>query len=200
VSQPTTCTVCAGARVTPILRSYQAPVSCNHLCSDRDAALREPTATISLGFCHDCGHIFNIEYDLTQLNYQPGYENSLKGSERFRRYDDKLVTLLLERYHLDRRLIVEIGCGRGQFLRSMCERGGNSGIGFDPSYSGEEGKANEAANVIIRREVFGIQNQSLNAEFICSRHTRFPTAFILYATAVSGTLSTSIVPTLHQVH
>jgi hypothetical protein len=171
VSQPAVCTVCAGAKVTPILRSYQAPVSCNHLCSDRDAALREPTATISLGFCHDCGHIFNIEYDLTQLNYQPGYENSLNGSGRFRKYDDKLVSDLLERYHLHGRLIVEIGCGRGHFLRSLCERGGNSGIGFDPSYSGEEGEANEAANVVIRGEVFGIQNQGLNAEFICSRHT-----------------------------
>jgi SAM-dependent methyltransferase len=166
-----TCIVCAGTRVTPILRIDHAPVYCSHLCPDRDAALKEPTASISLGFCADCGHIFNIEYDSTKLNYRPGYENSLQGSEHFRTYDDTLVTLLLDRYGLRGRVILELGCGRGHFLRALCERGANSGFGFDPSYSGEEGEANEASNVIIRAEVFGTQNEQLNADFICSRHT-----------------------------
>ena len=138
--------------MTPFLRIEHAPVSCNHLCSSRDAALSEPRAAISLGFCLDCGHVFNIEYDPTQLEYRPGYENSLRGSERFREYDDALVDMLLERYHLRGRTIVEVGCGRGEFLQALCERGGNSGVGFDPSYSSEEEGANEMPGMVIRPE------------------------------------------------
>jgi SAM-dependent methyltransferase len=171
MSERATCIVCAGARATPFLRIEHAPVSCNHLCSSRDAALSEPTAAISLGFCPDCGHVFNIEFDSAQLEYRPGYENSLRGSERFRKYDDALVDALLERYHLRGRVVIEIGCGRGQFLHALCERGGNSGLGFDPSYSSEENGANEMPGIVIRPEPYGPQNSDLSAEFICSRHT-----------------------------
>jgi SAM-dependent methyltransferase len=171
MSERATCTVCGQARATPFLRIEHAPVSCNHLCSSRAVALSEPRAAISLGFCPDCGHVFNIEYDPTQLKYGPGYENSLRGSERFREYDDALVDELLERYHLRGRTIIEIGCGRGEFLRALCERGGNSGVGFDPSYSGEEEGANEMPGMVIRPEAYGAQNKDLSADFICSRHT-----------------------------
>jgi SAM-dependent methyltransferase len=171
VSERAGCIVCAGARATPFLRIEHVPVSCNHLCSSRDAALSEPRAAICLGFCPDCGHIFNMEYDPTQLSYRVGYENSLRGSDRFRKYEDALVDTLLERYQLHERIIVEIGCGRGQFLRALCERGGNSGIGFDPSYSGEEENAKGSPDIVIRPEAYGAQNKDLNADFICSRQT-----------------------------
>src|SRR6266404_4629288 len=124
------CTVCGGHGATPLVRIDDVPVSCNHLCPSRDAALSEPRASISLGFCSECEHIFNVEYDSALLNYHPGYENSLRGSERFRRYDDALIDSLLGRYDLRGRRIIEIGCGRGRFLRALCKRGNNEGIGF----------------------------------------------------------------------
>lgn len=167
----TTCTVCEGPRVVPFLRIEHAVVSCNHLCSSRDAALSEPTAPISLGFCLDCGHVYNIEYDSARLDYRPGYENSLRGSERFDEYDDMLTAALLERYDLHGRVIIEIGCGRGQFLRALCARGGNSGIGFDPSYSSDEKEANGSPGIVIYPESYGARNKDLRADFICSRHT-----------------------------
>ena len=166
-----TCIVCGEARATPFVRVEHMPVCCNQLCSSRAAALSEPRAAISLAFCPDCGHVFNIEYDPTELKYRPGYENSLRGSERFRQYDDALVDSLLERYRLHGRVILEIGCGRGEFLQALCERGGNSGIGFDPSYSGEGKGANGRSGIVIHSEVYGAQHRDLGAEFICSRHT-----------------------------
>jgi cyclopropane fatty-acyl-phospholipid synthase-like methyltransferase len=171
MSERATCIVCGEGRATPFFRIEHSPVSCNYLCSSRSAALNEPTAAISLGFCPDCGHVFNIEYDSAQSKYWPGYENSLRGSERFREYDDALVDALLERYHLRGRVIIEIGCGRGEFLRALCERGANSGIGFDPSYSSEEEETNWMPGVVIRSEVYKGEDKDLSAEFICSRHT-----------------------------
>ncbi|HVB80547.1 MAG TPA: class I SAM-dependent methyltransferase [Candidatus Binataceae bacterium] len=77
---------------------------------------------------------------------------------------------LVQRYHLYGRVIVEIGCGRGQFLRALCERGANSGIGFDPSYC-SQGEGANGTSVVIRPEVYGSLHKDLRAEFICSRHT-----------------------------
>ena len=93
-----------------------------------------------------------------RLEYRPGYENSLRGSGRFAQYDDALTAALLERYQLRGRLIIEIGCGRGEFLGALCERGGNSGIGFDPSYSNEE--EDEMAWIsLIHPEAYGAMKE-----------------------------------------
>jgi SAM-dependent methyltransferase len=171
MSERISCAVCGEATVTPFFRLEDVPISCNHLCSSRSLALSEPRAAICLGFCHDCGHVFNIEYDPTELKYRSGYEASLRGSQRFREYEDALVDALLERYRLRGRRIVELGCGHGEFLRALCGRGGNAGIGFDPSYSGEEESASESPDIVIHPEVYESLKEELNAEFICSRQT-----------------------------
>ena len=82
----------------------------------------EPTAAISLAFCYECGHVFNTEYDPTRIDYSPGYETSLRGSARFKDYEDRLIDELLRRYQLRGCLIVEIGCGRGEFLQTLPAR------------------------------------------------------------------------------
>ena len=170
MSERSTCTVCQGPRVVSFLRIESAPISCNHLCLTRSDALNEPKASIVLAFCADCGHIFNTEYDSAKLKYRPGYENSLRLSERFGEYDEALTNALVDRYHLRGRVIIELGCGRGEFLRTLCERGGNSGVGFDPSYSSEENDGNGFSGVVIHPETYGAQSTDTNADFICSRH------------------------------
>lgn len=166
-----TCTVCTGSKATSFLRVENMPVSCNHLCASRDAATNQPRAVLSLAFCTDCGHIFNVDFDSARLIYREGYENSLSGSDRFREYDETVVVSLLDRYHLRGRRIVEIGCGRGEFLRTLCQRGGNVGVGFDPSYPKDKKQAWEVPEVVIRPEVYNAQSGSCAAQFICSRHT-----------------------------
>lgn len=165
------CTACRGSKATSILRVEDVPISCNHLCSSRESAMGEPRAEVSLAFCPDCGHVFNVEFDSGRLNYRKGYENSLAGSDRFREYEQALITSLVERYQLRGRRIMEIGCGRGEFLQALCERGGNSGIGFDPSYSREGNAAEQPPRVVIRSQAYGAQDELRSAEFICSRQT-----------------------------
>jgi SAM-dependent methyltransferase len=169
MSKPVTCTVCESAAVTPFLRIADAPISCSQLCSSRDEALAVPSAPILLGFCSGCGHIFNMEYGVVTLDYRPGYESSLDGSDTFMAYDYALVDDLVARYRLSGKVIVEIGCGRGRFLRALCERGDNKGVGFDPSYSDKTGE--KGADIVIYPEVYGARDLELRADFICSRHT-----------------------------
>jgi SAM-dependent methyltransferase len=171
VSGASVCTVCGGSDVVALVRIEGAPVCCNQLCATRAAAVATPTGTIDLAFCRACGHIFNREFNPRLLEYSAGYENSLHCSERFREYADALAGELVERYQLHGRNIVEIGCGRGEFLKALCQRGGNRGFGFDPSYPEDEQPADSTHQIAIRRELYTADSATPVPDFICSRHT-----------------------------
>ena len=111
-----------------------APVLCNVLWPTRKEALAAARSEIRLGFCKSCGLVFNLIYQPELVEYLPTYENSLHFSPRFQEYIDALATYLIERYNLRGKEIIDIGCGRGDFLALMCERGGNRGLGFDSSF------------------------------------------------------------------
>ena len=88
-----------------------------------------------LGFCRICGHIFNDAFNPDHIEYIQDYENSLHFSPRFHQYAETLAADLVKRYGLYEKTIIEIGCGRGDFLKLLCELGKNRGIGFDPSHA-----------------------------------------------------------------
>ena len=57
------CPVCAAADTEPILSLPQMPVFCNLLWPEREDARRAPRGDIELGFCRQCGHIYNLAFD-----------------------------------------------------------------------------------------------------------------------------------------
>jgi len=80
-----------------------------------------------------------------------------------------LARRLIERHSLHGVDIIEIGCGRGDFLRLLCELGNNRGIGFDPS---RQGRGAEAAGAGVRfiRDFYSGRYGHLPAKFFVCRH------------------------------
>jgi SAM-dependent methyltransferase len=74
----------------------------------------------------------------------------------------------LSTYDLVGGTAVEIGCGRGEFLRMLRARGLRKGIGFDPGRAGKEEAADDAAISIIG-DVF-TPSLAPHADIVCSRH------------------------------
>ncbi len=163
-----TCTVCGGGDVARVVEVPRVPVLCNRLCATPEEARQAPTADVSLGYCRGCGHLYNVDFDPSRVEYAPGYENSLGGSERFRRYADALAEDLVHRYDLRRKVVVEIGCGRADFLRSLCARGGSRGWGFDPSHPEEPDRGD--AFVTVVPELYGPDHAHVPADLVCCRH------------------------------
>lgn len=185
-----TCIVCEGRSVTLFLEIERAPVFCSQLCYTRAAALGMPTAPIHLGFCPDCGHVFNMAFDARLLKYNSDYENSLHCSGWFRDYEDALVDALVERYQLHGRKIVEIGCGRGEFLKTLCRRGSNRGFGFDPGYAPDGRAPDPNLEIFISANSYGSEHIDLRPDFICSRqtleHIGKPRDFLVNIRAAAG--------------
>jgi SAM-dependent methyltransferase len=173
MSEISNCPVCSGTRVPSILRIEGMPACSNRLYRTREEALEALRGALDFAFCRSCGHTFNRAFDRSLVDYDAQYENSLYSSERFRRYADELVGELVRRHKLRARTIVEIGCGRGEFLVALCEKGRNRGVGFDPSYKPEDKLEvrGESSEISIRREPFSCSAGTLRADFICSRHT-----------------------------
>jgi SAM-dependent methyltransferase len=145
-------------------------VFCNQLCATREAAREAPTAPLELAFCGACGHAFNAAFDPARVEYGPEYENSLHCSGTFQRYAESLADRLVDRHDLRGKRVVEIGCGRGDFLRLLCARGGNRGYGFDPSYPGDdEGTSVDGVTIFAAPYASGPLAE-LEADFVCSRH------------------------------
>jgi hypothetical protein len=123
-----------------------------------------------LAHCPACGLVFNTAFDPELLPYEQGYENSLHFSPSFDAFAQKLAASLIRRYDLHGSLILEIGCGRGDFLCMLCEDG-NQGVGFDPSYAGTSPERRGAENLTITAEPFTNWQDARPAGLVCCRHT-----------------------------
>ncbi len=162
------CPVCASGQLEMILKIPQIPVLCNILWDKREAALSAPRGDVQLAFCKNCGHVFNQAFDPTRLIYDQQYENSLHFSPRFQAYANWLAHYLVDQYDLHGKAIVEIGSGKGDFLRMLCEYGGNVGTGFDPSYEPTPGDSHPFMSFVP--DVYSERYADYQADLVLSRH------------------------------
>lgn len=176
------CPVCDSTDIVIFVETSDVPVHCNLLWESREQALRAPRGDIKLGFCGGCGHVFNIAFNRDLMKYSREYENSLHFSPRFQEYARSLATRLVRDYDLYDKDIIEIGCGKGDFLVMLCELGKNRGIGFDPSYV--DGRIEKApkGQVTVIQDFYSERYANYSADMICCRHVlehvQFPRDFL----------------------
>lgn len=164
----TSCIVCGGSDLVALVQLASVPIVCNQLLRSASEARQVARADIELVGCRGCGHVFNAAFDAARITYEANYENSLMGSPRYRRFTEEIIARLVAAYDLKGRTLVEIGCGRGEFLRMTCQRGIRTGIGFDPSRPSETLHLNESTISIMGTGF----NPAFapHADAVCSRH------------------------------
>lgn len=134
------CPVCASPDGRRFLRREAVPVQQNILVATAEAARDVPRGTLDLHVCGSCGFVWNAAFDLALLDYGAAYDNTQSHSAAFDAYMEDLARELVETEGVRDARIVEIGCGKGLFLRRLVTwpEAGNSGVGFDTSYVGPE--------------------------------------------------------------
>jgi SAM-dependent methyltransferase len=145
-------------------------VFCNVLHQDRESALRAPRGAIRLVYCESCGHLYNAAFEPKQVEYCPEYENSLHFSPKFHAYAQVLADHLVKKYALQGRTVVEIGCGKGDFLNLLCKLGENEGIGFDPSYKEERIEKVERKRFRVIPDYYSQKYAGTRAHMVVCRH------------------------------
>ena len=143
---------------------------CNQYWPTKSAALRAADGALNIVQCTTCSHVFNAEFDAERIEYAVGYENSLHFSPTFGSYVEELSARLIERYALRGKTILEIGCGDGDFLVMLCDKGGNRGFGFDPSQTDRQSSGANGSTVTIRSGYYDATTRVADADMICMRH------------------------------
>ncbi len=144
--------------------------SCLMMPSHKDA-IEFPCGDVVLGFCPHCGFITNTEFDPSNSDYSPIYEDQQSFSPTFNSFAHKLATRLIDKYDLRNKQIVEIGCSKGDFILMLCELGNNSGVGIDPSVVVGRVQSEASDRVTFIQEYYSEQHSEHVGEFICCRHT-----------------------------
>lgn len=167
----TECPCCESSRVEVFHEVYDVPVNSVLSLASQSEALNFPRGDIRLGFCDECGFIYNTAFDPARLEYSERYDPTQAFSPTFNRWHRQLAEQLVARHDLRDKEIIEIGCGKGEFLALLCEMGGNHGLGFDPAFDSERLGIDGAIRVDYVADFYSEKYASLQADFVCCKMT-----------------------------
>lgn len=166
-----TCPNCAAPGLEPFYEVSSIPAHCVMLMHTREQALTYPRGDLRLGFCRSCGFITNTLFDVALNEYSPDFEETQHFSPRFDAWARELVDRLVRGYDIHGRHIIEIGCGKGEFLALLCEAGNNRGIGIDPGCVPGRLQGEGADRVRFIRDLYSEKYAHLPADVVACRHT-----------------------------
>jgi len=165
------CPSCGSQNMEAFYQVDQAPVHSVLLHHTREEAMEYPQREIVLGYCQDCGFVSNAAFDPSVHEYDAEYESTQAFSPTFNTFHHNLAKDLVERYNLRGKQLVEIGCGQGEFLKLLCEIGGNNGVGFDPAYIGSPYIQEADYNITFIPDFFSEKYANYNGDFFCCKMT-----------------------------
>jgi SAM-dependent methyltransferase len=160
------CPICKG-KTQFIYRFSNEPIMQNNLYNSLGNALQAKKANVALYGCRNCGFVFNASFNSKNTKYSSQYNNSQEYSSYFSRYLERIARKLIKRYNLKNKNVVEIGCGKGYFLKLLYDWGVNNIKGFDPSYI----NFNPLIDKLAAKEYFDISNIKRKVDFVVCRHT-----------------------------
>ena len=115
------------------------------------------------------------------------------ASPTFNRFHDRLARELVERFGLHGKVVVEVGCGQGEFVAILAGLGGNCAYGFDRVIR-QEGAA---GNTTLIKDFYGPRYSHLRPDFLCCKmtleHVPDPVAFVGNIRATLGEQSDALV-------
>lgn len=170
MSDTTACPICGSNTTREFLNRAGVPVHQNLVMRDAQSARSIARGTLAMRVCQECGFVFNAAFDPTLLAYGEHYDNTQTCSPAFQEYVDSLVRHLIDERNVRGKRIVEVGCGKGAFLRQLVDDPSamNEGWGFDPTYVGP--------NVVLQgrlqfqRSFFDASCTNVPADTVVCRH------------------------------
>lgn len=163
------CPLCGSDRTFLFLNRTDVPVHQNLVITDQAAAVNIARGHLRFACCDECGFIFNSAFDPSKLSYGAAYDNTQTCSPRFRDYIEAMVQHLIHERGVRNCRIVEVGCGKGYFLRRLVEEdASNTGYGFDPAYTGPEIEL--GGRLKFERRLYGPDCVDIPADVVICRH------------------------------
>lgn len=160
------CTGCGSPSLSEALTIADQPVILNYRFPTPEASAAVPRRPISLRECQACGLIFNAAFDQAAVPYDEHYENRQSHSEAFARHTAKIARMITAVLETKTPRILELGCGKGEFLQDLVRFCSGTGEGWDTSYEGPA----TTENITFFKEYLTPQANRGSFEAIVCRH------------------------------
>jgi SAM-dependent methyltransferase len=164
------CPCCAGS-MDVFFRVTNVPVNSCILMKTPEEARSYPRGDIELAVCGGCGFISNVAFEQAKAEYSARYEETQGYSPTFREFHQRLAADLIERYGIRGKDVLEIGCGKGEFLALLCRIGGNRGLGFDPGYDSSRGVLDDLPEARVIADFYSEAYSGHQADLVANKMT-----------------------------
>ncbi len=162
-----TCPTCKSEVNETIINYYNVPMFQNLIIRNKCDSEANIICDINMAFCDTCGFVFNTSFDDQKLRYSQCYDNTQDNSPSFKTHIRDVLGFISSNVDLKGKTILEIGCGKGEFLKELSNNYDCVCYGFDPSYTGEESKNQERLN--YTKSYFTL-DYGIKADIIILRH------------------------------
>ncbi len=165
------CPACGAGEIVIVHEQNRIPVHSCRLLSSRAEATAFTVGDLRLGFCASCGFLTNTAYEPEKQSYFENYEETQGFSPRFQAFMRELAQRWIERHDLVGKDVLEIGCGKAEFLLLLCELGVARGVGIDPAIVFERIDSPAADRVELIRDLYSEHYGHLTGDAVICRHT-----------------------------
>ncbi|VFU09330.1 2-polyprenyl-3-methyl-5-hydroxy-6-metoxy-1, 4-benzoquinol methylase [Methylocella tundrae] len=164
------CPCCGGGSTTALYHVPSIPVHSCVLLNSAEEARAFPRRDLQLAFCDSCGFLFNQIFDEGVMSYSGNFEESQHFSDTFSAFAKELAREIAQACSAHGKHVLEIGCGKGEFLRELCRISSATGLGIDPGYRTDAGRDEEDDRVQFITDFYKPSGQ-FDADIILCRHT-----------------------------
>jgi SAM-dependent methyltransferase len=160
------CPGCGSAFLSAPLLVEAQPVILNYRFASVEESTKVPLRPIALVECGDCGLIFNSAFEEGIVPYDERYENRQSHSEAFANHISKAVRIIGALVDSETPRFLEVGCGKGEFLRKIVDSFSGSGEGWDTSFEGNPAQG----AVIYYKEYLSAEKVQSHFDAVICRH------------------------------
>lgn len=162
------CKLCGSDTTTDFFDLPPVPTQDGIMAQSENAAQQAAKGAINLRFCRKCSFVRNEGYEAEKISFSE-YDFSNDHSPLFNRYINDLSDRLIKHYQLHHKTILDIGCGDGKFLKMICQKGNNKGIGIDPGFDFSNSNGTGQADIRFFRTYYSEEHHTLAPDFIACR-------------------------------
>jgi SAM-dependent methyltransferase len=166
------CPACGARELTVFFEEGAVPTNSCLLLDDPGEASRFPRGELRIAFCDACGFVTNTAFVPGQAEYSQRYEETQGFSPRFMAFARELAERWVRDFDLAERTVLEIGCGKGEFLVEMARAGAGHCIGIDPGVHAERWEDDPVGSgVEWIADFYDERHTGLDADVVICRHT-----------------------------
>lgn len=165
------CPCCEATELRVFFGEDSVPQNSCLLLDDPASAANFPRGRLEIAFCGNCGFITNTAFEPGSAEYSQRYEETQGFSGRFMAFAKELAERWVADYNLEDRTLLEIGCGKGEFLIEMVKAGAGNAIGIDPGVHPERMTEPEAEEIEWIADFYDERYGHIDADVVICRHT-----------------------------